>query len=225
MSLTRLSLASLCALALTSAPALAQNTHVVTVGPSNALEFEQQDLNINVGDTVLWVWDGSVRHDVVSVDGAFQSAFVAAPNTFSVTFDNFFLAANPVANDFYAYFCSPHQGSGMVGSIQVLPERILSAPLVAGQSATISVTGANPGNTVIIAYSVAGSGPFAMVYGSLALSPPFNQLPPQTADGAGAVNIPVSIPPGLAGTTVFLHAAEILGGGSGILTNPVSVTL
>jgi len=136
MSLTRLSFASLCALALTSVPALAQNTHVVTVGPSNALVFEQQDLNINVGDTVMWVWDGSVRHDVVSNDGAFASPFVSAPNTFSVTFDSIFLAANPVAGDLYTYRCNPHAGAGMNGSIQVLPERILSAPLVAGQSAT-----------------------------------------------------------------------------------------
>lgn len=225
MSLTRLSLASLCAVALVATPVLAQNTHVVTVGPSNALEFEQQDLIINVGDTVLWVWDGSVRHDVVSTDGAFQSAFVSAPNTFSVTFDNFFLAANPVAGDLYAYFCNPHRGAGMIGSIRVVPERLLSAPLVAGQSSAISVTGATPGNTVLIGYSLSGAGPIPVPYGTLSLSPPITQLPPRVADGSGTVNIPVSIPPGLAGTTVFLHAAEILGGGGGVLTNPVMVTL
>jgi plastocyanin len=210
---------------LAAAPALAQNTHTVVVGPLGTLAFEPQDLTINVGDTILWEWDGFVRHNVRADSGAFQSALVSAPNTFSVTFDAAFLAANPVAGDLYTYVCDPHVGAGMVGSIKVLPERVLSAPLVAGQAGTISVTGANPGNSILIGYSLTGNGPIQVVYGSLSLSPPINQLPPQIADAAGQVNVAVSVPPGLAGTTVHLHAAEILGGGSGILTNPVSVTL
>ncbi|MHC4838112.1 MAG: plastocyanin/azurin family copper-binding protein [Planctomycetota bacterium] len=224
MNLLRLSLLP-ALFALTAGTALAQNTHTVTVGPNGTFTFEPPDLTLNVGDTVLWVWDGIAGHSVSADSGAFQSAIVSAPNTFSVTFDAAFLAANPVAGDLYTYHCDPHRLAGMVGSIQVLPERVLSAPLVAGSTGTISVTGADPGNSILIGYSLTGNGPIPVVYGSLALSPPINQLPPQVADASGQVSLSVSIPAGLAGTTVHLHAAELFGGGGGILTNPVSVTL
>jgi plastocyanin len=225
MNSLRLFTASLVAALAFTVPGLAQNTHTVQVAPSG-FSFEPQDLNINVGDTVLWVWNGAIPHNVNSDDGAFFSgAPTVAPNTFSVTFDNTFLAANPVAGDFYGYHCQPHQLAGMVGSIQVLPTRLLTSTLVAGQTGNISTSGSIPGNTVIIAYSFSGAGTIPIVYGSLALSPPINQLPPRTADGSGRVLISVNVPIGMAGTTVHLHAAEILGPGNGILTTPLSVTL
>lgn len=86
MNLLRLSLLP-ALLALTAGSALAQNTHTVTVGPKGTFTFEPQDLTLNVGDTVLWVWDGIAGHSVSADSGAFQSAIVSAPNTFSVTFD------------------------------------------------------------------------------------------------------------------------------------------
>jgi len=218
--------ACLTALVLAASPALAQNTHIVQVAPNGSLTFEPQDLHINIGDTIQWEWNGFQSHNVNSDDGAFLSGVpTMAPNTFAVTFDSIFLAANPVAGDLYAYHCDPHQIFGMVGSIHVMSPRTLSAPLAAGQSSAITVDGANPGNTIMIGYSLVGAGPLPVNFGSLALSPPINQLPPRTADALGHISIPVTIPGGLAGTTVFLHAAELLGGGTGILTNPVSVTL
>ena len=225
MNSLRLFTASLIAASALTVPGLAQNTHTVQVAPSG-FSFEPQDLNVNVGDTVVWVWNGAASHNVNSDDGAFFSGPpTTAPNTFSVTFDNTFLAANPVAGDFYGYHCQPHQGFGMVGSIQVLPERILSSTLAAGSTGNITTSGSIPGNTVIIAYSFSGTGTIPIVYGSLALSPPINQLPPRTADVGGRVLITVNVPIGMAGTTVHLHAAEILGPGDGILTYPLSVTL
>lgn len=211
-------------LLLTSA-ASAQNNHIVEVAPLG-FTFEPQDLNVNVGDTVTWVWAGGGTHNVVSDDGAFQSPLTGAPNTFSVTFDGTFLASNPVVGDLYGYHCTPHRAFGMVGSIQVLDARVLSVTnFSAGQSGSIDVSGANPGGTVILGYSFAGNGPFSIGMGTLSLSPPFNQLPPLTADGAGNATFPVNIPAGLAGTTVHLHGAEMFGGGAGILTTPLSVTL
>ncbi len=225
MNNLRLFTASLAAALAFSVPSLAQNTHVVQVAPSG-FSFEPQDLNVNVGDTVQWVWNGATAHNVNSDDGVFFSGLpTVAPNTFSVTFDNTFLAANPVAGDFYGYHCQPHQAFGMVGSIQVLPARTLSSTLVAGATGTITTSGSIPGNSVIIAYSFTGAGTIPIIYGSLALSPPINQLPPRTADGSGGVTISVNVPIGMAGSTVHLHAAEILGPGDGILTNPLSVTL
>jgi len=225
MNSLRLFTASLVAALAFTLPGLAQNTHTVQVAPSG-FSFEPQDLNINVGDTVLWVWNGAAAHNVNSDDGAFFSGLpTVAPNTFSVTFDNTFLAANPVAGDFYGYHCQPHQLFGMVGSIQVLPARVLTSTLAAGSVGDITVTGATPGNSVIIAYSFTGTGTIPIIYGSLALSPPINRLPPRIADPSGSVRISVSVPIGMAGTTVHFHAAEIFGPGTGILSYPASTTL
>lgn len=225
MNSFRLFAASLVAASCLALPAMAQNTHTVQVAQSG-FTFEPQDLNINVGDTILWVWNGGGAHNVNSDNGAFFSgAPTTAPNTFSVTFDSVFLAANPVAGDFYGYHCQPHQGLGMVGSIQVLPARSVTAILVAGQSGNISTSGSIPGNTVIIAYSFAGTGTTPIIFGSLALSLPFDRFPPRTADASGRVLIPVNVPIGMAGTTVHLHAVELLGPGQGLLTRPLSVTM
>ena len=211
---------------LLSSAAVAQNNHIVEVAPLG-FTFDPQDINVNVGDTVTWVWGGGGSHNVVSSDGVFSSGGpVGAPNNFSVTFDATFLAANPVAGDLYGYVCQPHAAFGMVGSVQVLPARVLGVTnFTAGNSGSINVSGANPGGTVILGYSFSGNGPFSIDMGTLSLSPPFNQLPPLTADSAGNATFPVNIPAGLAGTTVHLHGAELFGGGAGILTTPLSATL
>jgi len=176
---------------------------------------------------VTWVWAGFASHNVNANLGAFFSGNpVSAPNTFTVTFDPFFLAANPVAGDLYLYHCDPHQAFGMVGSINVMSPRVLSVTnFTAGQSGTINVDGLNPGGNAIVGYSLTGSGPIDIAMGTLSLSPPFNQLPTLTADAAGHASFPANLPAGLSGTTVHLHCAELLGGGSGILTNPLTVVL
>lgn len=206
--------------------ASAQNNHTVEVA-ANGLTFTPQDLNINMGDTVTWNWNGAGSHNVNSDDDAFLSGMpTMAPNTFSVTFDAIFLAANPVIADFYGYHCHPHLAFGMVGSIQVMSPRVLSlVNFSAGQSGTMNVDGMNAGGSVIIGYSTTGNGPSAVSLGTLSLSAPINQLPGLTADAAGHAELSVNLPAGLAGTTVHLHAAELFGGGAGILTNPVTVVL
>lgn len=211
---------------LLSSAAAAQNNHVVEVAPVG-FTFEPQDINVNIGDTVTWVWAGGGSHNVVSNDGAFSSGGpVGAPNTFSVTFDAIFLAANPVSGDLYGYVCQPHAAFGMVGSVQVMDPRVLSVTnFTAGMSGSIDVSGANPGGLVIIGYSLTGAGPTSLAMGTLSLSPPFNQLPGQIADAAGDVSMAVNLPAGMAGATVHLHAAEMFGGGAGILTNPLTVVL
>lgn len=224
-SLLRASLILAVGLSLSTAAA-AQNNHIVEVAPLGFV-FEPQDLNINVGDTVTWVWVGGGTHDVVSDDGAFQSALVSAPNNFSVTFDGTFLAANPVLGDFYRYHCTPHSAFGMNGTIQVYPQRLLSVTnFTAGQTGSIDVSGSQWGRTIILGYSLAGAGPTSISMGTLALSPPFNQLPPLIADASGNASMTVNLPAGLAGTTVHLHGAELLPlGGGGLLTTPLTTTL
>lgn len=210
---------------LLSSAATAQNNHTVMVGEFGFV-FEPAEININVGDTITWVWGGAATHNVHSDHDAFQSALVSAPNTFSVTFDAAFIAANPVPSDNYTYVCDPHAAFGMVGAVQVMSARTLSTTnFSAGQSGTIDLDGANPGGTVIIAYSTNGTGPVDIAFGTLSLTPPFGQLPTLVADAAGSASFGATVPAGFAGVTLNLHAVELLPGGEGILSNPVSVLL
>lgn len=94
----------------------AQTTHNITWG-FNSNPTAMGDLNssrtIEVGDTVIWTWDTTGSHNVVSQVGSAQSfnsgGTVAAPNTFSVTFNV------EGTND---YVCNPHS-TFMFGTITV----------------------------------------------------------------------------------------------------------
>jgi plastocyanin len=111
------------AAALASAAA-GQTTHDVQLFLQ---DFFPDQLSIQVGDTVRWTWVVG-QHDVKSgstqfciPDGIFDSGPpVNSPGlTFEVTFDEAFLAANPVPNDVYEYFCSIHWAVGMTAVIEV----------------------------------------------------------------------------------------------------------
>jgi hypothetical protein len=71
--------------------------------------------------------------------------------------------------------------------------------LVGGQTTTVSVTGADPYDTVIIGYSIHGGGPIDTPWGVGYLTPPVVQLPWQTADEFGNVSLSATCPnfPGL----------------------------
>lgn len=116
----RLALAPL-ALALTAGSAAAQTTHVVTL---QGTTFTPADITIDVGDTVQWDWAAGL-HNVVSglpgaPDGIFSSGVpVLPPMSFSLTFDQAFLDANPVTGKRYDYTCVVHENFGMVGSVTI----------------------------------------------------------------------------------------------------------
>ena len=94
--------------------------------------------------------------------------------------------------------------------------------LVAGQQATLQVTGVTPNATVILAYSVQGAGPTTTPYGPVAMSLPINQLPPQQANANGIVTQQVFVPAAAQGITVYTQGVELLGGGGGYLTNSLA---
>ena len=112
---------ALAGLALLAAPLAAQTTHVVNL---NAQSFSPANITIQAGDTVMWNWNVGF-HDVLSGTGGIQDGIFASgaptfgPNTFSVTFDQAFLSANPVAGNSYDYYCSIHVGVGMTGNVTV----------------------------------------------------------------------------------------------------------
>ena len=111
------------AILLTSSLASAQTTHFVSVD-SNF--FDPADLTICVGDTVQWDWVSGFHNVESGVGGVHDGNFLSgpatfAPATFSVTFDQAFLTANPMPNNVYPYYCIVHLGLNQVGSISVAP--------------------------------------------------------------------------------------------------------
>lgn len=213
----------LAAVSLLSAAASAQNTHIVRVGAGGANAFEPKDLIVGEGDTVTWEWEAGFHNVNAAASGAFLSGSpTLPPMTFSVTFDAAFLAANPVASDLYDYVCDVHVGFGMVGSVQVLGSRTLSATATAGANGVITVTGGNPNGTIIIAYSLAGNGPLSTQWGTASITPPFTQMAPMSLDPGGDLNLVVPVPAAAAGATVHMQGLELLGGGAGILTRAVT---
>lgn len=110
-------LASAATIAL-AASAEAAVFNVVTIGNT----YSPKNLTISVGDTVNWTWGGF--HNVVSgqggaPDGIFNSGPAVFGGSYSITFTQAFLDANPVPGNLYNYFCDVHVSFGMGGSIKV----------------------------------------------------------------------------------------------------------
>ncbi len=99
-------------------------THDVLVGP--AFEFSQPTLTIETGDTVRWDWVGGFHNVESGVTGSHDERFRSGNPTnntnteFQVTFDAAFLAAQPIADDAYPYYCAVHVAIGMTGMVQVV---------------------------------------------------------------------------------------------------------
>lgn len=115
---------------------------------------------------------------------------------------------NLVANILY-YLC----GAGL---------NLAANNMVAGQVATLNVTGATPGGGVLLAYSLTGGGPTVTPYGPAALSQPIKQLPSQNADGAGNASYSQMLPAGAVGLAVWLQAYDLT---AAVFSNGVATTI
>ncbi len=100
-------------------------THTVMVGGIAGNGYAPSEVTVQVGDTVLWDWDGGL-HDVESgVGGVYDGNFDSgAPTTdtsatYQVTFDQAFLDANPMPEYEYPYYCAVHWSLGMTGKVIV----------------------------------------------------------------------------------------------------------
>jgi plastocyanin len=120
-------------LATLPAAAFAQTTHVVN---QLNLTFRPNDITIEAGDTVRWVYS-SGSHTVTSGTGTsdptagslFDAPLNGTNTTFEYTFDT--------PGD-YDYFCRPHANFGMTGVIRV------NAVSAAGDVPTAAVTLESP---------------------------------------------------------------------------------
>jgi|GEM_PF-6948586 len=80
--------------------------------------------------------------------------------------------------------------------------------LVPTQTSTITVVNAQPGHTVITAYSVHGGGPVNSPWGEILLTPPFVTLPHRIADQHGMV-IDTRTCPNLPGLQLWLQSLDL----------------
>jgi halocyanin-like protein len=91
--------------------ATGQDEVTVDVGAGQGLAFGPAAVHVDNGATVVWEWTGQGgAHNVVAEDGTFDSGSPVSSGTFEYTFES---------DGIYNYFCSPHKGSGMLGSIVV----------------------------------------------------------------------------------------------------------
>lgn len=105
----------------------------VTVDMTSDLSFEPKSVRVKKGGTVRWVNKSNVPHTVTAyadkmpenaeyfASGGFDTeqaarqnmkeGFIEADQRYQHTFD---------ISGIYEYFCIPHEGSGMVGKIEVV---------------------------------------------------------------------------------------------------------
>jgi halocyanin-like protein len=68
-------------------------------------------VHVDAGTTIQFEWTGNQEHNVVHQDGEFESdLYTAAGVNYEYTFEE---------DGIYNYFCTPHRGLGMKGSVVV----------------------------------------------------------------------------------------------------------
>jgi len=85
----------------------------VTMGANGSLIFEPSEISISAGDTVHFVNGMLPPHNVIVEDRddlSHEGLLFAAGEDFDITF--------PDAGDFN-FWCAPHKGAGMTGTIHV----------------------------------------------------------------------------------------------------------
>jgi hypothetical protein len=91
--------------------------------------------------------------------------------------------------------------------------------LVGGGTATLTVTNATAGGSVLIGYSLTGAGPTNTPFGLVDMSAPITQLPTLTADAAGVASMSTAVPGRASGFTLYSQAADLT---SGALSNSLA---
>jgi plastocyanin len=93
-------------------------TQVVAVG-SDGLNFDPESFTIAVGDTVRWEWEGD-NHNVTPEDVQQQSSWLGTTDEEGYTYDAGYTHSHTfeVPGE-YTYYCDPHRGAGMTGSVTV----------------------------------------------------------------------------------------------------------
>jgi plastocyanin len=154
-NVVKFALALCCAAAFSLLSAQA-TTFQVQVG-MGGLKFTPQNITINVGDTVQWVWVASGHSSTSGTpgnpDGMWDSGILNSGATFSHTF---------TAAGTFPYFCMPHGlCCGMVGSVivnQVIDTVTITRAQYTVASSQLTVQATDSNSTATLTVSVTSTG-------------------------------------------------------------------
>ena len=99
----------------------------VTIEMTSELTYAPAAAQVSVGQTVVWVNLSSMPHTVTAdPDLAANAASVALPAGAAPFASPLISAGGSFAHTFtvpgtYRYFCQPHEGAGMIGTLVVVP--------------------------------------------------------------------------------------------------------
>lgn len=116
------------------------------------LDFVPDSLNIQQGDTVLWVNQTTINHTTTSgtggvPDGLWDSGLMPANDSFAFVFDTVGV---------FPYYCTPHWQLGMVGRIVVTQTSVEENEFFGSRNITSLYNQPNPfGNSTEIRFSIA----------------------------------------------------------------------
>lgn len=104
---------------------VAGTIHDVIVGQGGSFTFSPRDIEIELGDTIRWTWEGDGHNVASGFPGALTGVFFSglpedAGTVFEVVFDQALIDEFPAKNNLYDYHCQPHAIFDMFGSVQVL---------------------------------------------------------------------------------------------------------
>ena len=97
--------------------------------------------------------------------------------------------------------------------------RDYSGGLAGGSTATLTVSGAAVGATVLIGYSLTGSSPTLTPFGSVDMIVPIMRMPVLVVNGSGEASVITGIPARASGFTIFTQAADLA---TGTMTNSLA---
>lgn len=88
---------------------------VVEVQLTQSLTFSDDDVTIEPGTTVRWVNQYDIYHTVTPRDSEQEGVWTRQEMNEGDTFEHTF----EVSGQTYEYYCEPHEGDGMTGTITV----------------------------------------------------------------------------------------------------------
>lgn len=74
------------------------------------MKFIPAQIEVSIGDTVIWMNESGGDHNVVANDGSFKSNMLEKGQIFTLVFGK---------KGQYKYYCQPHRMMGMRGSVEV----------------------------------------------------------------------------------------------------------
>ena len=110
-------------------------------------------------------------------------------------------------------------GDGAVAGAVILGDRVGSdyslslspSPLVAGEEATLTISGAEPSTTTYVALSLSGVGETFLpaLNVTLELAGPLKAAPTLTTDASGFAEVTFTVPPGSGGNSLWIQSAQL----------------